>query len=182
MASAIIRGKVWFSHRSWTARWSIDKKVLDSIVYNKTCGMCTKHFSRVETYQNVKSYEGTTKAMEAQALVEMLERAPKQHNVSIFTIISDDDSNGRAKAQFVSNGGQLTLAVEQPTFKADPSHRKRVFARAIYQLASAPKKTSKVTKGLASHLNYCYDACVKRNRHLSAEELSKKVTNVLEHI
>jgi hypothetical protein len=94
----------------------------------------------------VKNYEGTSKAMEAQALVELLERAPKQHNVSICTIISDVDSNGRAKAQFVSNGGQLRKAVEQPTFKADPSHRKRVFARAIYQLALAPKKTSKVKK------------------------------------
>jgi len=188
MASAIFRGKVWFSHWSWSASWSIDKKVLDSVIYNKKCGMCTKHFSRVQTYQNVKkhrcvkNYEGTSKAMEAQALVEMLERAPKKHNVSICTIISDDDSNGRAKAQFVSNGGQLRSAVEQPTFKADPSHRKRVFARAIYQLASAPKKTSNVTKGLASHLKYCYGACVKRNRHLSAEELSNKVTNVLEHI
>jgi hypothetical protein len=81
-----------------------------------------------------------------------------------------------------SNGGQLRKAVEQPTFKADPSRCKRVFARAIYQLASAPKKTSKVTKGLASHLKYCYGACVKRNRHLLAKELSKQVYNVLEHI
>jgi len=112
----------------------------------------------------------------------MLERAPEQHNVVICSIISDDDSNGRAKAQFVINGGQLRRAVEQPSFKASPSHRKWVFARAIYQLALAPKKTSKVTKNLATHLKYCYGACVKRNRHLPAEELSKNVYNVLEHI
>jgi hypothetical protein len=92
--------------------------------------MCTKHFSQDGTYQNVKkhrcvkNYEGTSKAMEAQALVEMLEKAPKQHNVSICTIISNDESNGRARAQHVSNGGQLRKAAQQPTFKADSSHCK----------------------------------------------------------
>ncbi len=90
--------------------------------------------------------------------------------------------NGRAKAQHVSSGGQLKTAVEQPKCKADPSHRKRVFARAISNLASAPKKASRVTKGLAAHLKYCYGACVKRNRHLTAEELSIKVYNILDHI
>jgi hypothetical protein len=65
---------------------------------------------------------------------------------------------------------------------ADPSHPKRVFARAIYNLASAPMKTSRVTKGLATHLKYCYGACVKRNRHLGLDELSKKVYNILDRI
>jgi hypothetical protein len=96
--------------------------------------------------------------------------------------ISDDDSNGRAKAQHVSNGGKLPLHLEEPKFLADPSHRKRVFAHAIYNLASAPVKVSKVTKGLASHLKYCYGACVKRNHKLSAIELSEKVYNILRHI
>ncbi len=75
-----------------------------------------------------------------------------EKNVSVCTIISDDDSNARAKAQHVSNGGQLTANTEEPTFLADPSHRKRVFARVIYTLASAPMKVSRVTKGLAAHL------------------------------
>ncbi len=80
---------------------------------------------KVEFVQSIfHNYEGTLKAIEAQALVEMLERAPEQHNVVICSIISDDDSNGRAKVQFVINGGQLRRAVEQPSFKASPSHRK----------------------------------------------------------
>jgi hypothetical protein len=106
---------------------ALTKKVLDSVVYNKKCGMCKKQFSREGNYQNlkkhqcVKNYNGTLKAIKAQALVEMLERTPKQYNVSICTIISNDDSNGRAKAQHVSKQGQLTKAIEQPSFKADPS-------------------------------------------------------------
>jgi hypothetical protein len=114
--------------------------------------MCKKHFAHTDTYQDVKkhrcvkNYEGTSKGMEAQALVEMLERAPEKYNVSICTIFSDDDSNGRVKAQHDSNGGQLTQANEEPSFLADPSHRKRVFAHAIYNLTSAPKK-ARLQKG-----------------------------------
>lgn len=43
-------------------------------------------------------------------------------------------------------------------------------------------KVSAVTNGLASHIKYYYGACVKQYCHLSTEELSKKVCNVLEHI
>jgi hypothetical protein len=92
--------------------------------------MCTKHLARTDTYQDVKNhrcvknYEGTSKGMEAQALVKMLERAPKKNNVSICTIISDDDSNGFLKAQHVRNGGRLTQAFEEPSFLANPSHCK----------------------------------------------------------
>jgi len=57
-----------------------------------------------------------------------------------------------------------------------------VFARAIYNLASAPVKVSRVSKGLAGHLKYCYGACVKWYRHLTVEELSQKVYNILEHV
>ncbi len=42
-------------------------------------------------------------------------------------------------------------------------------------------KMSTVNKGLVAHLKYCYGACVKRYRHLSSQELSEKVYNILEH-
>jgi hypothetical protein len=38
-------------------------------------------------------------------------------------------------------------------------------------------KVSKVMKGLALHLKYCYTACMKRNR-----KLSKKVYKILNHV
>ncbi len=115
-------------------------------------------------------------------LGEVANSNAEEKGVSICTIISDDDSNGRSKAQHVENGGLLPVNVEEPTFLADPSHRKWVFARAIYNLANAPVKTSNVTKGLAAHLKNCYGACVKHYQHLSAEELSIKVYNILEHV
>jgi hypothetical protein len=145
----------------------LSKKIMDSILYNKKCAICTKHESRtgstvgVREHQCMKKYVGTSKSMEASALVKMLIRMPDEKDISICAIISDDDSCGRARAWHISKGGQLLTSVEEPTFLADPSHRKRVFARAIYNLANALVKTSKVTKGLAGHLKNCYGACVK---------------------
>jgi hypothetical protein len=162
---------------------AITRKVMDSVTYNKKCATCTKSKDGKQKPHNcVKNYEGSSKSMEAAGLVQMLNRMPTEKHVSIATIVSDDDSNARSKAQHTNNGGQLTNTTEEPSFLADPSHRKRVFARAIYNLASAPVKVSRVSKGLAGHLKYCYGACVKRYRHLTVEELSKKVYNILEHI
>jgi hypothetical protein len=108
---------------------------------------------------------------------------PEEKGASVCIIISDDDSNAQAKAQNVTDGGVLPDGIEEPQFLADPSHRKRVFARHIYNLANAPVKINSVTKNLAAHLKYCYGACIKRYRHLTTEELSKKSTyNILEHV
>jgi len=161
---------------------ALSKKVLDSIVFNKKCAKCTKRKNSNVPHNCMKNFDGSSKSMEAAALTRMLIRMPEEKGVSICSIITDDDSNGRAKSRHVCNGGILPDTVEEPTFLADPSHRKRVFARPIYNLSNLPKKKSAVTKPLASHLKYCYGACVKRNRHKTAEELSAKVHNILDHI
>jgi hypothetical protein len=167
---------------------ALSKKILDSVIYTKRCAICSGHESRtgtldgVKAHTCVKNFEGSSKSMEAAALIQMLIRMPEEKGISVCSIISDDDSCGRARARHTNNGGQLPANIEEVTFLADPSHRKRVFARAIYNLANAPMKTSAVTKGLAGHLKNCYGACVKRNRHRSAEDLSDRVHNILEHI
>jgi len=65
----------------------------------------------------------SSKSMEAAGLVKILTRMP-EWGVSVCTIISDDESNARAKAQHIRNGGQLTDNIKEPNFLADPSHRK----------------------------------------------------------
>jgi hypothetical protein len=161
---------------------ALSKKVLDSVVYNKKCATCTKRKNNNQKHLCVKNYEGSSKLMEASALTKMLIRLPEEKGVSICGIITDDDSNGRSKSRHVANGGVLPLNVEEPVFRADPSHRKRVFARPIYNLSALPMKKSAVTKGLASHIKYCYEACMKCNRNKTPEELSAMVRNILEHI
>jgi hypothetical protein len=161
---------------------ALSKKVLDSTVFNKKCAKCTNRKDKACQHNCLKNFEGSSKSMEAAALTQMLKRIPEEKGVSICTIVTDDDSNGREKSCHESNGGILPDHVEEPVFRADPSHHKRVFAWPIYNLSSMPKKKSAVTKGLAAHIKYCYGACVKRNRHKTADELSKKVHNILNHI
>jgi hypothetical protein len=43
----------------------------------------------------------------------MLIRAPEKYGVSICTIISDNNSNGRAKVRQITNGGLLPAAVDE---------------------------------------------------------------------
>ena len=154
---------------------AITKKVMDSVIFNKKCAKCTKNETRtgnnnaIKMHNCVKKFEGSSKLMEAAGLLLMLNQMPSEKNVSVCTIISDDDSNARAKAQHAGNRGQLTPNTEEPRCLADPSHIKRVFACAIYALASAPMKVSRVTKRLAGHLKYCYGAAVNQNCHLTTE-------------
>jgi len=156
------------------------KKVLDSIVYNKKCVMCSQQTQSggrgTAGHSCLKKYDGLSKSIDASGLVTMLQRMPEEKGASVCIIISDDNSNAQAKAQNVTNGGALPDGIEEPQFLADPSHRKRVFARHIYNLANAPVKINSVTKNLAVHLKYCYGVCIKRYRHLTTEELSKKST------
>jgi len=75
----------------------------DSIVYNKNCTAWIKHMSLTVSYIGVKNhyclknFVGTSKSMEALALVQMLNRAFELSSISVCTIISDDDRNGRGK-------------------------------------------------------------------------------------
>jgi hypothetical protein len=152
--------------------------------------VCTKHeeCTGIANDENVchhycvKNYDGSSKSMEAATLVKMLLQIPEENSISISTVTSDDDNNARANARHQCNGGNLPLTIEEPQFKADPSHCKWVFVKGIYNLANASVKVSTIKKGLAKSLKYCYGACVKRYRHLTAQELSDKVYNILEHV
>jgi hypothetical protein len=79
------------------------KKVLDSVVYNKKCTICAKQERRGvidrQSHRCLKNFDGSSKSMEAAGLVAMLKRMPEQKSASVCIIISDDDSNARAKAQ-----------------------------------------------------------------------------------
>jgi len=105
---------------------ALSKKVLDSVVFNKKCAVCMKNKGNAKKHHCIKNYEGSSKSMEASALTAMLVRVPDEKGVSICTIISDDDSNGRSKSRHVANGGVLPPNVEEPTFCVNPLHHTRL--------------------------------------------------------
>jgi hypothetical protein len=105
------------------------------------------HWLPTQHSKSVKNNAGSSKAIKATALVKMLNRDPQEKGVSICTIISDDDSNARAKARHEMNGDILPLTIEEPQFCTDPSHRICVFAKSMYNIANASTKISTVNKG-----------------------------------
>jgi hypothetical protein len=59
----------------------------------------------VKKHKCVKNNEGSSKTMEAAGLVKMLSQILGEKGVSVCTIVSDKDSNARAKAHHIQNGG-----------------------------------------------------------------------------
>jgi hypothetical protein len=65
---------------------------------------------------SLKKYDGSSKLMEATGLVTLLSRMPEEKGASVCILISDDDSNARARAQHACDGGVLPDHVNLPSF------------------------------------------------------------------
>jgi hypothetical protein len=101
--------------------------------------------------------------MEASALTKMLIRMSEEEGVSICTIITDNDYNGRSKSCHVENGGVLPLNVEEPAFHSDPSHHKCIVAKAIYNLSNLPMKKKRSNKRVSHPLEVLlWGVCEKK--------------------
>jgi len=101
---------------------AITKKVLDSIVFSKPCAMCTKQNLPLNKHKCVKDYEGTSKSMEAEGLVQLLKRAPEKFSISICGIISDDDSSGEQRQNmFVRVGNYQSQWKSQDLWQTLPT-------------------------------------------------------------
>jgi hypothetical protein len=102
---------------------------------------------------------------------QMLVRAMGKHNVSVAIIISDDVSKCKAKAKHVGNMGKLPITIDEPSFLADLSHWKWVFAGDIYNLSASPQKKSNVSKGISGQLTYWYGACVVKSKKVYTSKI-----------
>lgn len=122
--------------------------------------ICTK--CDYGAFHNVcfKNHFGSSKAMEPAAILDMTVELFDDHNVVVSQIISDDDSSIKAKLRYSTtdyktkygvyptmvnpdtgevsrrpNKGHLPLRIpKQPTFLADPNHRKKTLKNQLYKL------------------------------------------------
>jgi hypothetical protein len=142
--------------------WCPIEKVMDSVVYSKKCLICMKKPNKIKQHVCVKNYEGSSKPVEASALTKMLIRIPEEMGVTICTIITDDDSNGQSKLCHVDNGDILSTNVKEPAFHADPSHQKRVVARAIYNLSNLPMNKNTYKRVSGTYQVLLWSVCEKK--------------------
>ena len=110
-----------------------------------------------------KNWNGSAGAMEPIAVLEMVKHLYDEFHVAVEKIVTDDDSSMKAKLKwtnedtminkgldelpFVINNkgkkvlrpdkGELPATMEEPTFVADPNHRKKSFGGELYRLTEA---------------------------------------------
>ena len=144
-------------------------------IYAKQCQFCETHEreenEEIPNHECPKNFNGTSKSMESMAAHELYTSLYTEEQVHAQWIIADDDSSMRSQLQwkiqdkldnklitewpkYVSvNGkntrvkckGKLDINIPEPTFLADPNHRKRVLVDHMYKQKKEGKKKTSIT-------------------------------------
>ena len=127
-------------------------------VLSKECNRCFYGAPHTEE-ACPKNFDGSSKAMEPEAMLRMYVDMYNKYNVRLNALISDDDSSIKAKLRWSNedyfthhgehptiisattgketrrpNKGRLPYPMQQPIFLADPNHRKKTLKKYLYEL------------------------------------------------
>jgi len=115
-----------------------------------------------------KNWDGSSGAMEPHGCLVMFKRLCSDSKVVVESIVTDDDSSIKSKMKWCnkdhmtmhgltdpptiinSNGnevvrpdhGELPINMPEPTFFADPNHRKKTWKKTLYQMLHSTKKSN----------------------------------------
>jgi len=164
---------------------------------------------QVPPHDCVKNYDGSSGSMEPMAALDMYTSLYDRQSVVVARIITDDDSTIKAKLKYTnntwmeknnttikpkiinSNGnevirpdhGEIPGHMPEPSFDADPNHRKKLVGKVLWGLAKknvGEKKT--MTKCDAMRLQRYYSFMARQLKHKTTdEEMLKSGQAVLEH-
>jgi hypothetical protein len=142
--------------------------------FSSACGVCARHRKNtnapIPEHQCPQNYTGSSKGMEAQAALDCVNQVWSHADIAAFIsiICLDDDATTRAYLQHcfadldsknlprpknqkgetkkgkVNDKGKLGRDHPMIKFLADLSHRVRTFAKYVYKLKKAAKKTSEM--------------------------------------
>ena len=131
----------------------LSKNIITGIVSSKICRQCSKVEENGEEppkHVYLRNYDSSSKAIEADATlylyIEIFETSSKM--LYPKAIVVDDDSSMRALLNHQNNNpkGRLPKKMIEPEWLVDLSHRTKVVAKPIYQLAISSNKLSSCTK------------------------------------
>ena len=139
-----------------------------------------------------KNFEGISKSMEAEAILQMVVDAFNNRGFIVSVIVSDDDStmkeclkHRKLKAdgkQYKSDKGRLDVHIPEPLFLADPSHRVKVVAKACFlMLKKKVKERFGLTKADCLRLKVNWGYMLKKKWGKTLKELKKASNAPLEH-
>ena len=100
------------------------------------------------------------------------------------SIVSDNDSTMRAHLKHPGNHkrGKLNPEIPKPSWLADPSHRTKVVAKYMFNLATLPKSKSTCTKIDAVRVKKYFGYMLKTNRDRTIPEIKIASLAVIEHL
>ena len=139
------------------------KKIIDSVLAINQCQFCNKvkkwakkkertikfekkakeekcqnKINRYSTHKCLKTFNGSSKAMEADSIVGMVLNFPLKHDAYVCKLFMDDDATTPSNLKEdtgPNSSGRLPKYLAGILVLADPSHRKRVVGNAYYNLA-----------------------------------------------
>ena len=172
------------------------KGIIGMVIYSKACRKCDSTENKgeeAEEHECPKKFEGSSKSMEASAILKMVEDAYYNRFFIIDLIVSDDDSTMRAvlknpiigvRGQVLKTSkGKLDVQTTEPSFIADPSHRNKVVAKHIFYIVNDSKaQRCGCTIADALRLRKYWGYIIKRNMEKTIDELSASSKVPLEHM
>ena len=186
-------------------------KIIFSFVYRNHCDYCMKLGFLMENYEDnkdnlcdeekiklqrkidglckhtcLKNFDGYSKSMECDAIVDLVSNAPKRLGCYIRSIVMDDDTNVRDNLEEDlgdKKSGRLEKCLAGITFYADPGHRKRTYQNHLFELVGGIRKKGwmlrrKQAKQLAIHFAYFQ----QQIKGLTLEEAKIKCSAPMKHI
>ena len=148
------------------------------------CDSSEKGVEEEEEHEFPKNFGGSSKSMEASAVLKMVEDALYDQFFIVDVLVSDNDSTMQAvlkhpligvRGQVLkSSKGKLDEEIPEPSFLADPYHRVKVVAKHILSIVNKSRdKQCGCTKADAILLKKDWGYMIKNNREKTIEELSE---------
>ena len=160
-----------------------------AIVSNKFCRVYSLAKADNEEPPNhccPKNYDGSSKAMEADAALQIYISLFQDSNKNIVlkAVVADDDSYMRALLthKAINPKGRLPEEMPQPEWLADSSHRTKVVAKPIFLLSTLSMGSSACTKFDAIRFKKYFGYMIKENRSKKISEIVFASKAVVEYL
>ena len=154
------------------------KGIIRMVLYSKACRKCDSTENReeeAEQHEGPKNFEGSSKSIEASAILKMAEDAFYNQFFIVDIIVSDNDSKMQAvlKHPFIGYRGQVLKTkkgkideeIPEPYFLADPSHHLKVVAKHIFSTVNdRSAQRFGCTKADALRIKKDWGYMIKKNR------------------
>ena len=168
------------------------RQIIAAKVTSKKCTVCSCAEEKgVEPpdHDCPRNYHGSSKAMEADGALSLVKELDTKSKSKLYveSFVTDDDTSIRAMLSHYNNDsgkrkGKLPDHIPEPKWLADPSHRTRVVARAIFALVKLKLKKSDCRSIDAHRFKRYFGYMLKQSRHGTLEEMLIRSRAVLEHL